>query len=283
MNLFRINVEEAFKSAVYCSGTTGSGKSDIGMYTVQAIKQEHPDATIVVFDPTQDWMDRSGIPFASQPTSSYLPYRDFEKMPSLIFDLSMLGIPEQQSLVETFCKELMEWQASIPKHKRRQWFIVFEEAHTYFPEGCMRSKRYKNTVRMMTQGRNFRIRFMCITQFASLLDKNAMRYMRQRYFGYTDEPNDIRYVSKFFNDDADIENKVRGLEAGSFLYKNGDSYRQVEIQPFRSESHPILMRIPQPTVQSEPLQPSPNYTAAAKFIVVTVLGLLILWLTLGAK
>jgi len=81
---------------------------------------------------------------------------------------------------------------------RKQFFLMFEEGSSYFREGFMRSKRFGNTSMLMSEGRNYGVRFMVITQFFASIDKIAIRYMRQRYFGSTNEPRDVEYITKFF-------------------------------------------------------------------------------------
>ena len=188
--------EEAMRSGVYCSGTTGTGKSDVLMYVAEELMKQ--DIIVIVFDPSQDWQNRSSIPHYRSKEYGYILHPEAIPKQSTIFDFSKISINQEQLIVEEFCKLIMLYQAETPEKQRKQYFLIFEEAHTYFPEGCMRAKRYQNTVRMMTQGRNYGVRFGCITQFASLIDKNAMRYMKQRYIGYTDEPNDVEYVKRFF-------------------------------------------------------------------------------------
>ena len=46
------DADEAMKSGVYISGTTGTGKSDIAMYQAEELMKE--GIIIIVFDPTQD-------------------------------------------------------------------------------------------------------------------------------------------------------------------------------------------------------------------------------------
>jgi hypothetical protein len=201
------------------------------------------DIIVVCFDPSQDWMNRSSIPKVTQPNMYDYTWIGIWKMNSIIFDVSQLTIIEQDGFVEEFCKRLMIKQAETPEAFRKRIFLVFEEAHTYFPEGCMRAKIHRNAVRMMTQGRNFNVRFACITQFASLIDKNAMRYMRQRYFGSTDEPNDVEYIKRFFpkKNWEDLLVTLGNLQAGQFIYKNGDKTELVQIQSFKSETTPKLI------------------------------------------
>jgi len=72
--------------------------------------------------------------------------------------------------------------------------VVFEEAHTFL-NGAMRSKRSRETARLITQGGNFNIRFLAITQFPAMCDKLIVKPAQQRYRGKTSEPNDLSYFS----------------------------------------------------------------------------------------
>ena len=245
---FSVDVLEAMRSGVYISGTTGTGKSDIGMYIADQLMKK--GIIVITFDGSQDWQNRSNIPEYQNPLDN--PIRLIPTK-SIIYDLSVLSVRSQQQTIEDFCQKIMRYVAENNNHDK--YFLVFEEAQTYFPEGCMRAKRYQNTVRMMTQGRNYGIRFACITQFASLIDKNAMRYMKQRYIGYTDEPNDVEYVKRFFpkKNREDLEVTLGTLQAGDFIYINGSRVNRVHIEPFESHVHkqeifssmPIEPRIPQ--------------------------------------
>ena len=62
------------------------------------------------------------------------------------------------------------------------------------PNNALCNKRYVETVRPVTQGGNFGIRFIAITQFASMVDKLLVKMAQQRYFGRTSEYNDLRYI-----------------------------------------------------------------------------------------
>jgi len=49
----KFDFEETMKSGVLVSGTTGTGKSDLGMYLADRLMKE--GIIIVVFDSSQDW------------------------------------------------------------------------------------------------------------------------------------------------------------------------------------------------------------------------------------
>jgi hypothetical protein len=267
---------EAMRSGVYCSGTTGVGKSDVLMYVADQLMKE--GIIVVVFDPTQDWQNRSSIPQYRSKDYGYIFHPELIIQESTIFDFSKLTPTQQQQAVEEFCKIIMLHQADIPESKRKKYFLIFEEAHTYFPEGCMRAKRYQNTIRMMTQGRNFGIRFACITQFASLIDKNAMRYMRQRYFGSTDEPNDFEYVLRFFpkNKRDEIAEEIVRLKAGQFIYKNGNHTELVKIEPYKCDIKPKLIVTSNPSPASPSTIIKPHKEGAGAKAIATLL-MMFLW------
>jgi hypothetical protein len=262
---FQFDLKEAMKNGIYISGTTGSGKSDAGMYAVEQMLREN--IAIVVFDSSQDWMLRSGIERVHTLTSVYI--QQIPEKP-IIFDTSILSVQQSQRLVESFSEQLMRHQAQ-KMLDRKTYFLVFEEAHTIFPEGCMRAKRYENTVKMMTQGRNFNVRFMCITQFASLIDKNAMRYMTQRYFGQTNEPNDIAYIRKIIGKDSE---QLKTLDAGQFLYFNKGNVSKIGIEPFKANISRIQIDQDVPKIEVvKPINAPPNY-ATAKAVIMSLLLLM---------
>jgi hypothetical protein len=245
-NGFEVNVQEAFKNGLFIAGSTGSGKSDVAM---EAVTQLPKSTVIVVFDPSQDWQNRSSIGRYMTLETSFI-----EKLPqdSIIYDISLLSTQQTQRLVENFSERLMRQQAETPKSQRKQYFIVFEEGHEYFSEGVLRAKRLESTVKIMTRGRNFRIRFACITPFSSLIDKKAMKYMAQRYFGYTSEPNDIRYLREFLKEDVE---KLKTLKAGEFMYYSRGKVELTTIRPFKTKTTPkkvnIFRNFPEPTQLSK--------------------------------
>jgi len=274
---FEFDVAEAMKSGCYVSGTTGTGKSDVGMYSAKAL-MEH-GVIVVVFDSTQDWQTRSSI---ARFETLNLPYID--KIPELstVYDISLLSVLQRQRLIEGFCGDIYRYQAMKKANERRQYFLIFEEAHNYFKEGFMRAKRFGNSAMLLSEGRNYSVRFMCITQFANLLDKTAMTYMRLRYFGYSSEPNDTEYIARFFpKEDRDgIKKSLRNLKNGEFLTMNGQI---ISIKPFESSiTKRRIMNDIKPKTEMPKPTPQANY-ALAKALIVLIAGLAMLWLAIGVR
>lgn len=233
---FQFDVKEALANGVYVCGTTGSGKSDMAMMHADAMMKA--GATVLVFDGTRDWISRSSIP-------NYVTIKPNQKIPiilnhkNVIFDMSLLNPIEQKEFVKGVCKIL--WRHQV-QHGTHWYYLIFEEGHIYFPQGCMRSNQYASLVQLVTGGRNYKIRFEIVTQFSAMIDKNVMRYMRQRYCGYTDEPNDIGYVGDMIG--REYKDKLKTLKAGQFLYKHGNKVSLTEIEPYQSQLEPMPLRVP---------------------------------------
>jgi len=261
----KFDLEEAMKSGVIVSGTTGTGKSDVGMYLADQLMKE--GIIVVCFDSSQDWQKRSSI---ARYQTLTIPHIDKVPENSLIFDISRLSVEQRQNLIENFSQKLYQEQAMNPS--RKQYFLVFEEGSSYFREGFMRGKRFSNTAMLMSEGRNYGVRFMVITQFFASIDKMSMRYMRQRYFGYTDELNDVSYVKAFLGDQA---LKLKELSAGQFIYYNAGRTTKISIEPYTSTIQKQEIAIPQ-CAPIEPIKQNISIIPVAKLFILLAFGILVL-------
>jgi len=221
---FNFDVSEALQNGIYTVGTRGCGKSDLNMYVAEKLMND--GIIVLVFDPSMDWLKRSNV-------SKYLTVQPYTPInipnESMIYDLSLLTLPEQKSYVERFNRTLFQHQINDCS----QWyFCIFEEAHQYFPQGCLRAKAFQYSVRLLTQGRNFRISMAMITQFSSLIDKNAMKFMVQRFFGASNESNDIQYLKGFLGKNAE---QLKSFKSGQFFCFNRNKISLTEIKAYDSE------------------------------------------------
>ena len=232
---FNFDISEALQNGIYTVGTRGCGKSDLNMMLAERLTKE--GVIVLVFDPSMDWLKRSNV-------SKYVTVQPFTPITipteSMIYDLSLLTPSQQREFVERFNRALVEYQISSTKEK--WYFCIFEEAHTYFYQGSMRSKAMQYTVRALTQGRNFKISMALITQFSSMVDKDTMKFMNQRFFGASNEPNDIGYLRGFLGKDAE---QLKTLDNGSFLYFNKSKISKVSIEPYECENTKTEIAIPQ--------------------------------------
>lgn len=233
---FTVDIDTLFNSGALILGSKHTGKSDIAMLISDKAIQKN--AVVVVFDPSQDWIARSSI-------KQYVKVEPFSDLliptESMIFDISMLSPNEQQKTVENFSKKLFEYQASNPL--RKEYVIVFEEAHTYFYQGCMREQNMRNMVRLLSVGRNVDIAVILVSQFASMLDKFAIKHSTsQMWCGFTREANDVRYLAQILGTES---KQLAKLSDGEFLYLTRNSLSKINIEPYESQTAKQQIVIPQ--------------------------------------
>ena len=111
------------------------------------------------------------------------------------------------------------------EQQRPKIMVVFEECHTPMPNHALRSKHYAETVRLITQGGNFGIRFVAITQFSSMVDKLVVKMAQQRYIGKTSEPNDLNYLSGIIGKRI---SELPHLKRGEFLYSHSGEIGKIQ-------------------------------------------------------
>ena len=257
---FRFDVKEATKTGFYVSGTSGIGKSDIAMNAAKELMKH--GVSVVVFDSTMDWIERSNIPsyITVKPNVQFSFALDGR---SFIFDIHLLNPDQRLELLEYFSGVLYRHQAFRLKNERKKFIVILEESQTFLYQGVMRSVKTRNIRMLLSEGRNFNVRFGSITQFSSMLDKDAMKFMKQRYVGWTDEPNDIVYVTNMM---GGYKERVKSLRAGQFLYKHGNDVSMIEIEPYASDTKPQPLLI-----QAEPFARNKPIRTQAKALEVPLL------------
>lgn len=250
---FAVDIDTLFDSGCLILGSKHTGKSDIAMILSDKVMLEK--AVVVVFDPSLDWNARSSIPRVMKVE----PYRNLDvPCESTIFDISLLSPSQQQRTVENFSEKLFQYQASNPP--RKEYMIVFEEAHTYFTQGCLRSENLANCVRLLSVGRNVSIACVLISQFASMLDKFAVKHSTsQAWFGFTREPNDVRYLAQILGTDS---KQLAKLSDGEFLYLTRNGISKINIEPYVTTIQKRQIVIPEPqTLPNVKIRPRTHDTS----------------------
>lgn len=228
----KFDIEEGKKSGVYFSGTSGSGKTTAAKKVIQALMEA--GITCYIFDPSQAWVKDSPIKnvMVVQQVPTIL---DFPEGTSYVFDISRLKVEEQKEVVSDFCKTIWTFQVNKPDTERKWMFVFFEEAQIYLQQNSMRSKSAAEVMRLITVGRNFKIRYGLITQFPSTIDKLPVKMTKQRYFGYTDEKNDKDYIRSFLGEECE---KLKELKLGEFIYSYGGKMEHVQFPDFKDSTPP---------------------------------------------
>jgi hypothetical protein len=240
---FSFDVKEAAQTTTFISGSRGVGKSDIAMYIVDQLTNE--GVICIVFDNSLDWVSRSSI-------SQYITAKSYMDVQipqqNTIIDISQLTPSEAQSCVERFCKKLFESQIQNMANK---YFLVFEEAQTYFPLNSIRAKNYQNTARILCVGRNIGISACAISQFPSLADKELIKHSGQIYIGYTTEKNAVNYWKSILGKNA---NQLKELQNGEFLCYCRNRLGKIQVAPYENCTPKTQISAKIPELQPLPKQ-----------------------------
>lgn len=230
-----LNIKEAKDSGFFACGTSQSGKTTLCKWLVKKVLDA--GITVKVIDISKAWTVDTPLKKVYTVPVSYdnfsVPYDT-----SYVLDLSELPYAERGYIVNFFCKELYNWHKKFGYKAAPFGFIFFEEAHTYFPNGCFRSpKRFSAAIDIVTVGANFNLRFGAITQFPAMLDKALVKITQQRYFGWTTEYNDRNYIKSFVGKEhVDPKNldSVFNLSKGNFLYQLRNNITKIKSAPYRN-------------------------------------------------
>jgi len=271
---FSFDVQKALASGVFISGTSGAGKTNLAKLLADKLIQS--GVRVYVFDPSQSWLD-SGLQVMSITRTD--PNLTFPKYASIVFDISLLRVKEQRAFIENFCREFFTQQ--VQSRERIQTFLVFEEAQLYLGQATMMSKAAMEIMRIISTGRNYKIRYGLITPFASNVDKLPIKMTQQRYFGYSDELNDKKYLHGFLKG---TEEYLDQLKVGEFFYNTQGQVTKIQVPEFKP-THRQIITFPesQPiTVQTQHSNPNLEFAEPEMPRIWTILAVLagVLWFAL---
>jgi DNA helicase HerA-like ATPase len=240
------DIQKALASGYFISGTSGSGKTNLAKLIANILMQA--GIRVYVFDPSQAWKT-SDIPYRILITPRTTNLK-FSKKASVVFDISLLRVKEQRRFVEDFCREFFIHQVNTPEPDRIPTFLVFEEAQLYLQQSVMISKAGMEIMRIITTGRNYKIRYGLITQFAANVDKLPVKMTQQRYFGYSDELNDKKYLHSFLKG---TEEYLDQLKVGEFFYNFQGQITKIQTPEFKQSI--TQQELPQTPLTTKPTPP----------------------------
>ena len=209
------DLTEAKDTGFFICGTSQSGKTTLAQWLAKYMTDK--GVAVYALDVSRAWPENRSIrnvitvPHGGSEITIQ-PNR------STVIDMSQLSFAERKRFVNAFVEMLYRWHMAFGYKQAPFEFIIFEEAQTYFYNGCFRSaKHYAAPIDLVTVGANYNLRFGLITQFPAMVDKAPVKIAQQRYFGWTTEKNDLDYIRKFIGKERIDE--IKNLKKGEFLYQ----------------------------------------------------------------
>lgn len=221
---FPFSLSEALKSGVFISGITQSGKTNLALLIAKHLIDQA--ITVFAFDPSRAWhkLKHHVDSLVIDNNTHQLAY---DPKRSTLFDISLLLVEQQKEVVQKVVSDL--FMNALENKKHNPTIVFFEEAQLYLPQGSLSAKVSQEILRLITVGGNFKLRYVLITPFASSVDKSAIKACKQKYLGFSDEPNDVRYLKSFL---AKRVYELKTLNTGEFLYVIGDRVEKVKTPLF---------------------------------------------------
>lgn len=227
------DVKEACETGFYTSGTSGSGKTTLAKHLVESLLFN--GCIVMVLDASRAWCPPNSTPIRNvvKLNTPIWNNPDDYSVIDTVFDMSKLSVSERFTFCDQLCKGVMNSRVNVYNPKTLPWlFLIFEEAQLYLSNGCMRSlRRYGNVLNVVSNGRNFNVRFGLITQFPANVDKAPVKITQQRYFGWTTEKNDLAYIKSFLNTKQELE-QLKNLNKLEFLFQYRGRVEKIKIAPY---------------------------------------------------
>lgn len=121
---------------------------------------------------------------------------------------------------------------------------VLEEVQNLIPNGSLRSRDFQEVNRFISQGRNFGLAYLAITQRLASTDTNLVEISGLKFFGKTEGENTLRKANAWVP--KDLLEASRDFEAGTFIRQYGSKATIEKVPLFTSPIKPREYIEPKP-------------------------------------
>jgi hypothetical protein len=200
--------------AFVCGCRQAAGKTNLSKLICQHLLDN--GIILHILDSSRAW-DEFPVPVIRMPGDYTSVEANFAA--SQTFDMAELTHAQREAVANQVCGII--YRHHVQDGCATPEAVIFEEAQTYFYNGCSRTKtNYNPAMDYLTIGGNFNLSFLMITQFPALVDKTFVKAAQQRYFGLSTEKNDTSYIKGFIeNEDSKRLKEQLGIKSKAFITK----------------------------------------------------------------
>jgi hypothetical protein len=219
-------IDLIMKEGCFVVGGRGSGKTNLLKLLVsKALKRK---IRVKVIDPSLAWKN-----FILPTMRVRRDYRIISKW-NLTYDVSRLSVLEAKEFVrDMMFEDLKEAVIATDQGYKPKCLIVLEETQNLIPTNTLRTKKYMETSRYITQGRNFGLSYIASSQRLASVDINLVEISGVKYFfkleGHRNLTKARYWLSKY-----ETWN-LRNLETGSAYLQIGSKVKMLKLPLFKSE------------------------------------------------
>jgi len=200
---------------------------------------------VKVIDSSRQWLKRSSVPYyikvISSRISSYglFATRDLPNIWKCVYDCSRLTTGQLREFVQGMMEhDFQEAVVLDEQGVRVKACYVLEECQNLIPNSALRSYSFQEISRFVTQGRNFGLSYIALTQRLASVDSNLVEISGLKYFGKTEGDNNRRKAKAWLP--REHLNKARDLKTGEFLQQYGSKITLEKVPLFQSLTKPQL-------------------------------------------
>jgi len=236
-------VETILDECCFIAGGRKSGKTNLGILLVDQLLKNN--VQVKVIDSSRQWLKRSSVPYyvkvASARVSSYGLFAIW-KLPNVwdcIYDCSRLTTAQMREFVSGMMQN--DFQEAVILDEQGvevEACYVLEESQNLIPNSALRSYSFQEISRFVTQGRNFGLSYIALTQRLASVDSNLVEISGLKYFGKTEGDNNRRKAKAWLP--KEYLNKARDLKTGEFIQQYGSKITLEKVPLFRSLTKPQL-------------------------------------------
>ena len=251
------SVQTILDECCFVAGGRKSGKTNLGILLVDQLLEN--GVQVKVIDSSRQWLKRSSVPYyvkvASARVSSYGLFAiwDLPNVWDCVYDCSRLTTAQLREFVQGMMENDFHEAVILDEQGVQvKACYVLEEAQNLVPNSALRSYSFQEISRFVTQGRNFGLSYIALTQRLASVDSNLVEISGLKYFGKTEGDNNRRKAKAWLP--KEYLNKARDLKTGEFLQQYGSKITLEKAPLFQSLTKPILYIEPQKPKKSTLIQ-----------------------------
>jgi len=236
-------VETILAECCFISGGRRSGKTNLGIMIADTLLRN--DVQIKIVDPSRQWIKRSSLPYYVKVSSARISeyglfaYWNLPNVWNAIYDCSRLTTSELREFVGGMLQN--DFQEAITLDEQGipvRACVILEECQNLIPNSALRSYTFQEIGRFVTQGRNFGLSYIALTQRLANVDSNLVEISGLKFFGKTEGDNNRRKAKAWLP--REYLNQAKDLKTGEFLQQYGSKITLEKVPLFRSPRKPQL-------------------------------------------
>jgi len=169
-------IEDILKYCCFVNGGRGSGKTNaLKLIVSEALRAK---VTVKVFDPSLQWktFPLKRVKVRHERLTENCSW-------NTVYDISRLSVLEARDYVSAMLENDLEESIHLTDISQKpRCLVVLEEVQNIIPSHSLRSNKYLEISRFVTQGRNFGLSFIASTQRLASVDINLVEISGVRYW-----------------------------------------------------------------------------------------------------